>query len=465
MDRARPAVVVSSPAPVASAASLGRENYSYSFALKQFRPLLARWGAVQEVNQPESRVEFSVRRFRQGGFAPTHLGFSPLHAAYLARDARNAAFVFWEYPDLPLRVTADDPRYDWARVADRFDRIFTASTFSRDAFQRAGVTTPIEVVPVPVAPEWFGVPDWQPDRPATLEVASYEYPLPFDTPHIAVPGAPPGGKAGVLKSAYRACVKPLLPAPLLLRLQRRLDALLKPPVPQVAGVAVPVPCRPRLDLSGVVYLHVCNPYDERKNWQDLVSAFLDGLGDRPDATLVIKLVADGSLLPHAVNAINRFYLDLGRTHRARIALVGGYLSDEQMRELVRASTYYATAARAEGANLPLMDALAAGRPVLSPRHTSMLDYHDAGLGWVVPSCEEPAALAVGAEKFLSRWHRVDADGLAAQFRESYEVAVGAPARYRALAAAARARMTEYASEARVWPRLCAALDGLTGGAL
>lgn len=464
MDRAKPAVVVSSPAPVASAVALGRENYSYSFAIKQFRPLLARWGETREVNQPESRVEFSVRRFRQGGYEPLHLGFSPLHAAYLARDARNAAFVFWEYPDLPLRGTADDPRYDWTAVANRFDCVFTASTFSRDAFRRAGVTTPIEVVPVPVAPAWFDVPRWQPDQSVALETACYEYPLPFDTPHVAVPGAPPPKvKVGRLKAAYRACVKPLLPTPLLRRIQRQLDAFLKPPVPQVDGIAVPVPQRPRLDLSGVVYLHVCNLFDFRKNWEDLMAAFIDGLGDREDATLVLKLVADGSYLAHAVNAVNSYYLDLGRTHKCKIALVGGYLSDAQMRDLFRASTYYATATRAEGANLPLMDALAAGRPALSPRHTSMLDYYTADLGWVIPSEAEPATVGVGTEWLDSSWHRVDVAGLAGQFRESYQVARGEPARYRELSSAARERMREYASAERVWPRFRDALAAATGG--
>jgi glycosyltransferase involved in cell wall biosynthesis len=456
MDRTRAALVVSTPAPPTPA--LGRENYSYSFAVRQFRPLLARWGQTREVDRPESRVEFSVRRFRQGGLEPVHLGFSPLHAAYFARDARNAAFVFWEYPDLPDPAGAADARYDWAAVANRHDRLLTASTFARDAFRRAGVTTPIEVVPVPVSPEWFGVPDWRPGARAELDLPSYD---------PAADGPPPGAPAAAreplaarLKRAYRNYVKPLLPAPLLRRLQSAHSSLL---VPHVGGVPVPVPCRPRLDLSGVVYLHLCNPYDRRKNWQDLLAAFIEGLGDRDDAVLVFKLAADGALLPHAVNEVNTFYRDLGRAHRCRIAMVGGFLGDAQMLQLVGATTYYATATRAEGANLPLMDALAAGRPALSPAHTSMADYHGPELGWVVPSEEEPAAVAVGTERVVSSWHRVDAAALAAQFRESYEVARGDPGRYRAMAGAARRRMREYASAERVWPRLREALDAAAGG--
>lgn len=459
MERRDRAVVVSHPSP-----ALGRDNYSYSFVVRQFRPLLARWGEAREVDQPESRVEFSVRRFRQAGFEPLHVGFSPLHVAYLSCQARNAAFVFWEYPDLLQRHTEDDLRYDWARMAKRFDRLFTASTFTREAFRRAGVRTPIDVIPVPIAPQWFEVPLWHAEQAVTLEVPAFVYPLPPDTPNIALPyAALDRSLRGRLKAYYRQRVLPLLPESLQQRVRRTMRSLFGQPIPQIAGVETPVPSQPRLDLSGVVYLHLCNPYDERKNWQDLVAAFLEALGDRPDATLVIKLVADGALLPHAVNAVNTFYLAVAREHRCRIALVGGYLSDEQMQTLVQASTYYATATRAEGANLPLMDALAAGRPAISPRHTSMLDYFTADVGWVVPSEEEPAAVAVGRERFLSRWHRVDFAALVQQFRASYELAHRSPDRYAAMAHAARHRMREYASLDRVWPTFRDALDAAAGG--
>jgi glycosyltransferase involved in cell wall biosynthesis len=458
MDRP-PAVVLSTGT---AHTALGRDSYSYSFAVRQFRPLLARWGLAVEVNQSEDGVERAVSQLRREGRTPLHLGFSPLHAAYLARDAANAAFIFWEYPNLPQRNTADDPRYDWARVAPRFDRILTASAFTRDAFRRAGVTVPIDVVPVPVLPDRFEVPDWRPGQSVALDVPAYIFHRPPGTSALTVVGAPPPPTlAGRLKAFYRACIRPLLPA----AFHTRLRGAVLPPIPLVEGVPVPVPCQQGLDLSGVVYLHVCNPYDGRKNWQALVAAFLDALGDRPDALLVIKLVANGSLLPHAINEVNKYYLELDREHRCRIALIGGYLSDEQMLQLTAGATYYATATRAEGANLPLMDALAGGRPALAPRHTSMLDYYEPGAGWVIPSTEEPAVVGVSDKRLVTRWHRVDSTALVEQFRESYEVANRAHGRYREMAVTARKRMRDYASLEQVWPQFRAALDALAGGGL
>ena len=46
-----------------------------------------------------------------------------------------------------------------------------------------------------------------------------------------------------------------------------------------------------LVLDGIVYTTIVNPFDPRKNWQDTLSAFLLALGDRADATLVVKVVA------------------------------------------------------------------------------------------------------------------------------------------------------------------------------
>ena len=86
MTQTNAAVVVSSASPPADSTPLGRDNYSYSFAVRQFRPLLERWGAWREVRRPESQADFALRRARELGLAPFHLNFAPFHAAYLAQS-------------------------------------------------------------------------------------------------------------------------------------------------------------------------------------------------------------------------------------------------------------------------------------------------------------------------------------------------------------------------------------------
>ena len=59
-----------------------------------------------------------------------------------------------------------------------------------------------------------------------------------------------------------------------------------------------------VQLDGIIYTSVLNPEDGRKNWHDLVSAFIHAHRTHDDATLVLKL-----------------------THRTAETLVGDMLTD------------------------------------------------------------------------------------------------------------------------------------------
>jgi hypothetical protein len=191
----------------------------------------------------------------------------------------------------------------------------------------------------------------------------------------------------------------------------------------------------------------------------LLSAFLRALGDRSDATLVVKLVINPRLEAAGLNGLLAHYRGLGMPHRCKLVFVSAYLSEAQMVELARASTYYVNAARAEGACLPLQDFLAAGRPGVAPAHTAMAEYFDSNLGFVVDSHPEPASWPHAPDKrCTTSWHRIVWQSLHDQFRASYETACRQPARYQALADQGRQRMRDFASVERVWPRLEAALN-------
>jgi len=165
-----------------------------------------------------------------------------------------------------------------------------------------------------------------------------------------------------------------------------------------------------------------------------------------------------------------FYQRLGSRHRCKLAVISAYLSDEQMVELARASTFYLNTSRAEGACLPVQDFLASGRPAVAPAHTAMAEYIDERLAFVVPSRSEPTHWSWDPERRLTtRWHRVERSALERRIRESYEMVHRDPSRHREMSQAARARMWEFAGAESVWPRLVEALRvvwpdrrGLTG---
>lgn len=440
--------------------NIGREAYSYFFVYRALAPLLNRWGVTREVTHPESRLDYALRLARESDLAPVHLSFLPLHLMYLTPHAPNVAFPFWEFPDIPDRDFGRNPRNNWARIANRLDLVLTASTFTRDAFQRAGLTTPIRVVPVPVDPRHAAVPDWVFGQRLEQKVPGYIFPQAAAARPLDRAGeVSPVSGTGLARRLYRRHLRAHLPerAQRFLALAAQTRALVRES--QAAKVEVPYQLDPSIALDGVVYTSILNPYDPRKNWQDLISAFLLALGQREDATLLLKLVLPPELAAAGVNLVAGYYAGLGLSHRARLILVNDFLSDQQMIGLARGSTFYVNTARAEGACLPLQDFLAAGRPGLAPLHTSLVDYFDESLGFVLDSHPEPAAWPHDPEQRLSTsWHRLVWQSLHDRLRESYALATGSAYQYQQLAARGRARIEAYASARQVWPKLHEALD-------
>jgi glycosyltransferase involved in cell wall biosynthesis len=221
----------------------------------------------------------------------------------------------------------------------------------------------------------------------------------------------------------------------------------------------PEPSCASLELSGVVYTAFVNPFDPRKNWRDLLSAFLFALRDAADATLVVKLVVSPTLAARALQLMHLRCQRIGLRHRCKLVFLTDYLSDPQLLELMRGSTFAISASRAEGAGLPLQDALAAARPLVAPAHSALAEYVDPGLGFVVDSHPEPAPWPHDSRKTLrTTWHRIVWQSLHDQIRASYDVATRDPERYARLAATGRERMRAFAGAENVLGRLRAALD-------
>ncbi len=161
---------------------LGRDAYSYRYVYRAFTPLLDRCGRHLEVSGPPARLEQAVTDARRQGQTPVHLSFLPLHLMNRAADAANIAVPAWEFPDIPAIDLENDPRQNWARGAEQVDLIVTHTRFSRAAFVRAGVRTPVHVVPVPIRPDYFEVPDRRPGQRTVLDCPCYVFPQPAALP-------------------------------------------------------------------------------------------------------------------------------------------------------------------------------------------------------------------------------------------------------------------------------------------
>jgi hypothetical protein len=201
-----------------------------------------------------------------------------------------------------------------------------------------------------------------------------------------------------------------------------------------------------LTISGLVYSSIFNLGDKRKNHVDLLSAYLLAFRNREDVTLVIKLATNPVREHHEISLFKLMYQGLGIEHRCRLVVITDFLTDQQMADLMRATTFYVNTSRAEGACLPLQQSLAAGRPSIAPDHTSMADFMDDRVGYVIRTHPEPTYWPHDPDmKIETYWNRMVWSDLRDHFLSSAEMVDTDLGRYHEMAELARTRMSRYAS--------------------
>lgn len=444
--------------------NMGNADYSYSFVFKAFTPVLEKLGRWTLVDRPESSLLHHAERASSEGFRPVQLAVQPPHACYFTPSVPTIVLPFWEFPEIPDRDFEHDTRQNWKRMLAHADLILSACRFTADAFRRALPESAVEVVPVPIAPSMFAVEPWDPSRTWTLACRHTR----LGEPRPAGPSNPPSPPRGSLprratrrallhaRDAYKKRIMPWLSADAAERLFQAKNRLLRR-----VDEGPPLLPREPLTLGGLVYTSVFNLGDRRKNIDDLLSAFILAFRDRPDVTLVLKLATNPAREFHEMKELRNRHRRLGLEHQCSIVVITDFLSDDQMTGLMSATTYYLNTSRAEGSCLPLQEAMAAGRPVLAPRHTAMDDYIDDEAAFVLPSHPEPTYFPHDPEpRFETSWHRLVWSELHDRLRQSADVAAHDRTSYDRLASAARLRMDERYSRDAVTASLARALGRL-----
>jgi hypothetical protein len=452
--------------------NLGIAGYSYDFVAKLFSELMSQWGTVIPVPVPEKNLEKAAADARANGLEPIHVSFLPFQDVTLCKSAPNVVVPAWEFPDIPDQVMDGEVRNDWVRMSNQCELVVVGGPFTVDTFRRGGVESPIRVVPVPTSDGYFEVEPWKLGQSHTIDCRAF-WPerRNFDE----------GRRVDARKDCLRQATKSLKQTIRSLNKvllgpekydsisqslkQRRVERRKRRGKSSRSNeqMSLPYPSTPNLNLSGVVYTSIFNPDDGRKNWVDMLNGFLVALGDREDATLVMKLITRRE---EAVKWVVDFYQDRDIPHRCKVAFVVDFLSEKQMQQLAAASTYYLQTTRAEGNCLPLMNYLAAGRPGISPDHSAMGDYFDNEVGFVIDSNPEPAAWPHDPYlRYRTTWGRPVWTSIRDQIRDSYEMARHNQQAYAAMSSRSRQRMLAWASNSAVWKRLEQALNDLANGTL
>jgi glycosyltransferase involved in cell wall biosynthesis len=404
--------------------SFGAPEYSYWFVKKAFAHVLDQLGERVEIADPAQEVDQIFRAASERGEPCIFLPFCPPNTTPLGLACPTVPLFAWEFDRIPDESWNDDPHEDWTYVLARTAGAITHCRSAADAVRRGmGDDYPVWVIPAPVF-----------DAHARASGPARGWREPFD---LVVEG-------GLALSAGDVDLSLFRPE------RGRAEAV---HALRVLDRAASAPGRPpqRLRLDGVIYTAVLNPYDGRKNWRDLITGFVWAFRETPTATLLLKLTRydlDDGLLP-----VLQHLSTLG-PFGCRVVLIQGLLSDEAYRAVIEATSFAVNTAYGEGQCLPLMEYMAAGRPVVTPAHTAMLDY-----------ATPKNAFVIASDACLTSWphderqakrclhYRISFADYVRRLRESYRLAREDAAGYARMSAEAVEAMRAFCSDEVVTTRL------------
>ncbi|MDX2275815.1 MAG: hypothetical protein NW206_10230 [Hyphomonadaceae bacterium] len=397
--------------------NLGAPEYSYFFVRNAFQPVFEQLGAHISVTEPEREVEEIYRAARARGEQCALFAFCPPNTMPVHQKCPIVPVFAWEYDTLPDESCNDSPAEDWTAALRRAGMAITHSRFAAEVVRRTmGADYPVWDIPAPIFDKF--------KRPEN-EARGWRPPFEFVVE---------GGLAINASDIDLSRFSHELPNDAKVHALRVLD--------HVAGDPARRP--QTLQLEGVIYSTVLNPYDGRKNWRDLIGAFVWAFRDVPTATLIVKVtrhdVQDGvmPLLQH-LSALGSF--------ECKVVIVHGMLSNAAYLQLINSSSYAVNASYGEGQCLPLMEYMSAGRPAVAPAHTAMLDYVTPDNAFIIASDARPTHWPHDRQQVRRCNHyKVRFDDLVRQFQRSYAVAKGDPALYARMSAAAVKSLRAFCSE-------------------
>lgn len=292
-------------------AVFGRAHYSWKINANLYRRGLNAVRLLKDIEAPDIYQDPIAKRVAGIEETDVHLADKPIEALRPLFGNKNVAIEVWEFPELSTQDYTGDPRNNQVAMLRKFDCVWCGSSFTAKNMQLHGISA--IHLPPPVA----------------------EF---VDTKTASLSGIP------VI----------------------RLDTTnyQNTNYEDLADI---------ISANKNIYLCILAPYDKRKNFKNLIQGFLSSEASK-NSILIVKLVLDNVVTTVGnINEILAVHYELEAVS-ANVVFVGAYLAAEQMTTLYRSCSFFVSAASAEGLNLPLIEAMTHGRPVIAPDNTAMRDY-------------------------------------------------------------------------------------------
>ncbi|MBF0677174.1 glycosyltransferase [Pseudomonas sp.] len=495
--------------------NLGLPEYSYYFVLKEFLPALNELGEVVIVKNPEQEVDALYAQYQAKGESCVFLVFAPPHKTPIHFLCPTIPVFAWEFDSIPNEPWLNDPSQDWGYMLRQLGHAITHSEFTvATVHDLLGPQYPAISIPAPVWDRFNEIRSAAHRLPSPthtvqfegvmldslkIDLADYLYADP-DKVHAntygkfgqSVEAIEPTEQLTTAQSLtpplagrpdlstwlritlrygiewYRLVLRNSLPNALsrvLARLFRSVNRRKLTLPPNLSTVPAPTvsesielnksnplsPSDHSIKLEGVVFTTVFNPYDGRKNWQDLLTAFCTALREKADATLIFKLTHRE--YHSAITAMLKCMAQLP-DFNCRVLLIQGYLGDDDYKSLVHATSFVVNASYGEGQCLPLMEFLSCGKPAIAPRHSGMTDYINEDVAFVVDSWRDASAWPHDPRLACrTRRHHVSWEALTQAYAEAYLTFKEHPERYKYMSEQAISAMQVHCSRAAAVAKL------------
>ncbi|MGC9196347.1 MAG: glycosyltransferase [Syntrophobacteraceae bacterium] len=401
---------------------LGCAEYSYFFVRESFRKLLEPKARTFIVTDPEKKVDAIFDNCKKNGEECVFLSFAPPHRSFLSLRCPTIPIFAWEFDTIPSEEWNCDPRNDWRRVLAQFGCAITHSAFSamviRDAMHP---DFPVTSIPAPI---WDGV---------RLTADAFVYNSAVELPV----------RLFLDTRLSHTLVAPAKP-------KRSLSHRLRRTLKSVSRHEEPMETI-RFSRDEVIYMSVFNPWDGRKNWPDMLSAFVIALAKCPNATLVLKLVHFNSR-----SALDEIRVMLARfpLFQCRVVVIGDFLDESDYQQLIALSKFVVNTSLGEGQCLPLMEGMSWGKPALAPQHTSMSEYVDESTGFIIKTSIEPCSWPHDQRAAVRAYrHRVNWQSVACAFSESFTMLRTDPQSYERMSLQAVESQRAFCSEESAMKKL------------
>lgn len=320
----------------------GKAHYSYKVLKNRCIDLLkSKHIKVREIIRPEIyKHEIAFKFLEEFQLGDVHLIFKPFEEIRILKGAYNIGIIAWEFDQISTAAINSFPFSNHLRILSMLDEVWVLCEYTKKVLQQYNLKN-VYCIPAPVRNIYVK------KRTSIENLLASTPAVPLNTINLAQPNT--------FINVYNT-IRPITK----------------------------------------IYLSVINPWDRRKNIEELITSFAKFSRKYKQALLIVKLVIDnqGTRLFN----INEILAEKFKLKSSNIIFISEDLTEEQVNALMQSVDYYYCMSKAEGQNLPLIEAMSVGTVPVSVMHTAMADYIQENNAFIIKSNLELTSVDSNASK-------------------------------------------------------------------